>query len=104
MADPVIKRIERDLDDAQRVWDKGGMRVGSGPKVTLYVHDVRRLMDLKEDAGNMLAHLWDSGRLIDMHSRDCPEDDTCDCPIAKQVNRMILRCRKTKANPGDGGG
>lgn len=62
--DPVVKRIVRSLDDAQRVWDAGGLRVGIGPKVRLFVHDVRRLVALAESAlGNAEArHMVESQR------------------------------------------
>lgn len=42
-----------------------------------------------------LMALLDEGFLSDMHDVGCPEDDTCDCVIVKQINESF----KLKGNP-----
>ena len=49
-----------------------------------------------EDARMVLAYLVNDGWL-DVHFADCPEDDTCKCPIVADINRVLAGYKEPPA-------
>jgi hypothetical protein len=40
-------------------------------------------------ARNVLSELYDTGHIIDLHDSECPEDDTCACPMVARFNLAL---------------
>jgi len=50
--------------------------------------DERKHLD---DAAFLLDKAFEFGDLCDqIHAEDCPQDDTCECPEAQRLNRVML--------------